>query len=60
MAKVRRFGARVIYEDGEEGRQKEESFTVRAWDVATANRLALAHTLQVLKLDQFELRVVAS
>jgi hypothetical protein len=59
MPAVRRFEASVTYRDGE-GRDQEETFPVHARDYATANRMAFAYVLAVLKLDEFELRLVGA
>jgi hypothetical protein len=47
----------VTYRDGA-GRPHEESFPVRAYDHAMATDMAFAYVLQVLRLEEFELRVV--
>jgi hypothetical protein len=59
MASVRRFEASVTYRDGK-GAEQEESFPVHARDYALANRMAFAYVLEVLKLAEFELRLVGS
>ena len=51
------YSATVTYRD-REGRMHEEVFPVRAYDHATAIDLAVAYVLRVLKLTEFELRVV--
>jgi hypothetical protein len=56
---VRPFGASVIYRNND-GKTQEEEFPVLAPDAQEANRLALAYVLQVLRLDDFEVRVVGS
>jgi hypothetical protein len=56
---VRRFEASVTYRD-HENQTLEEAFPVRAWDYKAACDLALSYVLQVLKLDEFELRVVGA
>jgi hypothetical protein len=56
---VRRFEASVTYRTNE-GKAQEESFPVLASHAEEANRLALAYVLQVLRLDEFEMRVVGS
>ena len=56
---VRPFAASVAYRDGE-GRNQEEHFPVLAVDSRSANHLALAYVLQILRLDDFELRVVGA
>lgn len=57
LKKVRLFSATVTYRD-REGRACEEEFPVRAYDHAMASDMAFAYALQVLKLKDFELRVV--
>jgi hypothetical protein len=56
---VRRFEASVSFRDAE-GREQEEAFPVQAADPDLANRLAFSYVLSVLKLDDFELRVVGA
>ena len=56
---VRRFAASVTYRSTE-GRDQEEEFPVLAADPPTANQLALAYVLEVLRLDDFELRIVGA
>jgi hypothetical protein len=56
---VRRFEASVSYRDAE-GQEREEAFPVHAADPGLANRLAFTYVLSVLKLDDFELRVVGA
>lgn len=58
-AKVRAFAASVEFRDAT-GRVVEESFPLRAADSGAANRLALAYVLEVLKHQEFELRVVGA
>jgi hypothetical protein len=57
--KVRRFTASVEYKDAE-GKTKEESFPVTVEDYTTAKDLAETYVLQVLKLRDFELRLVGA
>jgi hypothetical protein len=59
MSSVRRFEASVTYRDTA-GAEQEEAFPVHARDYATANRMAFAYVLEVLKLDEFELRLVGA
>ena len=59
MAPVRRFEASVTYRDSQ-GETREEVFPIHARDYETANRLAFAYVLEVLKLDEFELRLVGA
>ncbi len=59
MASVRRFEASVTYRD-REGHQQEEAFPIHAATYDAANRLAFAYVLEVLKLDEFELRLVGA
>ncbi|HEX6901896.1 MAG TPA: hypothetical protein VF789_19400 [Thermoanaerobaculia bacterium] len=42
------------------GKMQEDEFAVNHSDHASASRLAFAYVLQVLKLSDFELRVVGS
>jgi len=56
--RIRRFAASVTYPVGRDSAREE--FPVQALDPAAANDLALAYVLQVLKLKDFELRVVGS
>ncbi len=56
---VRRFEASVSYRDGE-GRDEEQVFPVLTSDFQQANRLAFAYVLEVLRLSEFELRLVGS
>jgi hypothetical protein len=56
---VRRFAARVTYRD-KDGALHEEEIPTWAEDYAAANRLALAYVLQVLKIRDFELRLVGA
>jgi len=55
---IRRFAAQVTY--SKDGALHEEEIPLWAEDYGTANRLALAYVLQVLKLREFELRLVGS
>jgi hypothetical protein len=57
--KVRPYNATVTYNDGE-GRRREEVFPVRAAEHAAATNMAFAYVVEVLKLKEFELRVVGS
>ena len=56
---VRRFGASVTYRTSD-GRPHEEDFPILATGYDEANRLALAYVLQVLRLDDFEMRLVGA
>lgn len=42
------------------GQQTEETFPVKAPDRSSASDLALTYVLQVLKLEEFELRIVGA
>lgn len=55
--KVRLYSATVTYRD-RDGRPQEEVFPVRAYDHARATELAVDYVLHVLKIKEFELRVV--
>jgi len=57
--KVRRFTASVEYKDAE-GKTREESFPVTVEDYVTATALAESYVLQVMKLREFELRIVGA
>ena len=59
VVKVRLYSVTVTYQDGH-GRSHEEIFPVRAYDHAMATRMALDYVLHVLKIKEFELRVVGS
>jgi hypothetical protein len=59
VRKVRHFTAAVRYmEKG--GAEREETFPVNASDYPSATSLAFAYTLLVLKLQDFELRMVGA
>jgi hypothetical protein len=56
--RIRSYLAKVSYrQDGEE---RDESFPVRTSDHQDATRLAVAYILDVLRLAEFELRIVGS
>jgi hypothetical protein len=57
--KVFPYSATVTYRNAE-GQEIEEAFPVRTTDRATASDLALAYVLQVLKLREFEIRIVGA
>jgi hypothetical protein len=59
MRRVRRFDACVTYR-GPEGLDVEEIFPVYMEDYLAAKAIALSYILQVLKLRDFELRMVGS
>ena len=59
MRRVRCFTAAVSYED-KGGAEREESFPVNASDYSSATSLAFAYALLVLKLQDFELRMVGA
>jgi hypothetical protein len=56
MTKVRPFAATVTYRDSN-GAQQEEHVPLVAEDYEAAKALALRYVLEVLKLEDFELRV---
>ncbi len=56
---IRPFTASVSYRN-REGALLEEEIPVLAENYETANRLAFTYVLQVLKLREFELRLVGS
>lgn len=59
MAKVRAFAASVSYHD-KLGKSQEDDFPVLARDHSSAYSMALAYVLQIMKLEEFELRVVGA
>lgn len=59
MPKVRSFSASVAYRDAN-GQLQEEDFPVLAFDYETASRMALAYVLEILRYEDFELRLVGS
>ena len=59
MSRVRPYAASVTYRNGE-GKLQEEEFPVISHDHSGASRLAFAYVLQIMKLEDFELRVVGS
>jgi hypothetical protein len=59
MKRIRRFDACVTYR-GPEGVDVEEIFPVYMEDYLTAKAIALSYVLQVLKLQDFELRMVGA
>jgi hypothetical protein len=59
MLKVRAYSATVAYRNLE-GKQQEEEIPVRATDPAEASHLVFLYVRQVMKLEDFELRVVGS
>ena len=59
MLKVRAYSATVAYRNLD-GKQQEEEIPVRATDSAEASHLAFLYVRQVMKLEDFELRVVGS
>jgi hypothetical protein len=56
---VRRFEATVTYRDAL-NKEREEIFPIYAANPEAAKRMALDYVLSVLKLDDFELRVVGA
>jgi hypothetical protein len=56
--KVRQFVAFVSYRV--DGAEREEQFPVQVQDFATAQQLALRYILDVLRLTDFELRMVGA
>jgi hypothetical protein len=58
QGRIRRFAATVTHEDAS-GNQEEE-LPVYAPDAEAAKRLALTYILQVMKLTDFELRLVGA
>jgi hypothetical protein len=60
VLRVRQFAASAYDKSPSAGPKEAERFPVQAPDYATARRWALAYVLQVLKLKDFELRMVGS
>jgi hypothetical protein len=58
MRIVRNFSASVTF--NQEGQSQEEEFPVLAHDYDQATRMAFTYVLQVMRLDDFELRVVGA
>jgi hypothetical protein len=58
MKKVHHFVASVSYE--KDRQHLTEEWPVYAWDHPMATQMAVAYAVQVLKLKDFELRVVGS
>jgi hypothetical protein len=59
MGKVRRFVAHVAY-TGSDGGAREDSFPIYTHDFQVAKSMALSYALAVLKLGDFELRLVGA
>jgi hypothetical protein len=59
VRRVRCFTASVSYQD-KGGAKREETFPVNAPDYSSATSLAFAYALLVLKLKDFELRMVGA
>lgn len=59
MQKVRSFTVSVSYKD-KAGRDQEEIFPVKSLDYSTATSLAFTYALRILKLQDFELRMVGA
>lgn len=59
MARVTPYAVSVTYRDAQ-GKMQEEEFPLRAGDYSTAMDIAATYVLQVMKLKEFELRVVGS
>jgi hypothetical protein len=59
MLKIRPYSASVAYRNSE-GKVQEEEFPVRAADNAAASHLAFLYVREVMKLEDFELRVVGA
>lgn len=59
MLKIRQYSASVAFRDAA-GQRHEEEFPVRAADPAAASEIAFLYVRQVMKLEDFELRVVGS
>lgn len=59
MPRVRSFAASISYRD-ENGKLQEEEFPIQAFDYETASRMALTYVLEVLRHQDFELRLVGA
>lgn len=59
MKRIRRFEAHVTSRSPE-GVEREDSFPVQVEDYPTATRIAVGYVLQVLRLEDFELRIVGA
>jgi hypothetical protein len=59
MSKIRPYSASVSYRNST-GQMQEEAFPVHAADPAAASQLAFLYVRDVLKLKDFELRVVGA
>jgi hypothetical protein len=59
MPRVVRYAATVSYRN-EDGKLQEEEFPLKATDYSTALDSAVAYVLNVMKLQDFELRVAGS
>ncbi len=59
MRKVRPFTASVSYRD-KDGAEREEAFPVKAADYSSAMSFAVSYALQILRLQDFELRMVGA
>jgi hypothetical protein len=59
VKKVRRFVASVTYREAD-GTDREDTFPVQVADYDMARSVAFAYVLQILKLEDFELRIVGA
>lgn len=59
MPRVVRYSATVSYRN-ENGKLQEEEFPLRATDYSTALDSAVSYVVNVMKLQDFELRVAGS
>ena len=59
MKKIRRFTVSVEYKDTE-GRSREEVFPVQVGDYSVAKAIAVSYVLQIMRLSDFELRIVGA
>jgi hypothetical protein len=59
MKKVRSFQVHVTYTDTT-GAEREETFPVWVEDYSTAKSTALNYIVQILRLNDFELRLVGA
>ncbi len=59
MLKIRPYSASVAYRNAD-GKRQEEEFPVHATDPAAASELAFLYVRHVMKLEDFELRVLGA
>lgn len=59
MKRVRSFVASVEFKDSM-GQIREETFPINVEDYSTVTAVAVSYVLQVMKLQDFELRIVGA